>query len=479
MTHVHRAGRYLREQMSPWAIALLALITAAAFTIPFLFADPALGDHLDPGPPTTSLNVQPEQVDGNPTCSDLIGSGDFLFEFKFEPVADLDDWPLSFDGLSGELDVDVYNTPDGQAFDFDVSGDFVVAAVFVKAGPGGNFYDYRPDGANFPLEIFGDAGVGDTFLHGPINPQNNKFYGLSHISFCIAEAEAEIDIVKTAVDDEITVGEKAAFDITVTSLGPATAQNVTIDDELPNTTWDWEIVSEDITGACDITDGNTLHCDVGDLAEGESFSVRVQTTTVATAAECDTTLDNTAFAEADNAGEVSDDASITVECGAIKVVKTAKHADTSGATSANLEADFEITDSNGATHSVTTNATTGVACVDNLPLGAASVEETSGPTGYAEDPDTENVTVTENDCPEPGAGATALFENIPLTDVEININSQHDGATSTVVECWEGSDTSGDPDFSTTILGDGSLDMDGFEPTDPEVTLTCEITIDP
>jgi len=105
-----------------------------------------------------------------------------------------------------------------------------------------------------------------------------------------------------------------------------------------------------------------------------------------------------------------------------------------------------------------------------MPLGAASVVEVSGPSGYAADEDTESVTVTDADCPDPGAGAMASFENIPLTDVEIPIDSQHDGATQTVAECWEGSDTSGDPDHEATSLGDGSLDLDGFEPTDLAVT---------
>lgn len=469
MTQVQNAGRYLRSRMSPWAIALLALITAVAFTIPFLLADPAAADDVIPGG-ASGDGVVPEGVHGNPDCSDLLGAADYLFEYKTGVPTD-ETIPLSFNGLSGSVTVDVT----GSTFDFSFSGDFVAAAVIVKGGPNANFYDYTPDG-----------NAADTGLHAPINPSNGKFFGLSHISFCIMEAPAEIDIAKSAVDDSITIGDRAAFDITVTSLGPATALNVTIDDDLP-AGFDWEIVSEQgdtgLAGTnCNIDDSvdpNELDCSVGDLASGESYTVRVQTTTDMTANECDTTLNNTAFADADNADPVDDSASIDVECGGVKVVKTAKHADTSGATSANLAATFRITDSNGDTHDVVTGATTGIACVDDLPLGAATVVELSGPSGYAADPDTENVTVTDSDCPDPGAGATASFENIPLTDVEIVIDSQQAGATSTVVECWEGSDTSGAADFWTTILGDGSLDMDDFEPTDPDVTLTCEITIDP
>src|SRR6266508_3504336 len=50
-------------------------------------------------------------------------------------------------------------------------GTFV--GVAVKGGPDANFYDYRPDGVS--------SGTG---LHAPVNPRNQKFFGLSHISFC-------------------------------------------------------------------------------------------------------------------------------------------------------------------------------------------------------------------------------------------------------------------------------------------------------
>ncbi|HZA40662.1 MAG TPA: SpaA isopeptide-forming pilin-related protein [Actinomycetota bacterium] len=424
-----------------------------------LFVMPASAAHVIPGPPTTTLNEQPIGVHGNPDCADLLGASDFLFEHKTGVPTD-ETIPLSFNGLTGSVTVDV---KPGSLFDFSFTGDFAAAAVIVKGGPNANFYDYRPDGA-----------AADTDLHAPVNPANNQFYGLSHISFCIIEARAELQITKTAVDDTITIGDKAAFDITVTSLGPATAQNVTIDDVLPDTGLDWEIVSETTAGACSIAvDGNTLHCDVGDLAVGASFTVRVRTTTAMTAAECDRTLDNTAFADADNSDQVSDDAQIRVQCGGIKVVKTAKHADTSGTTSANLAAEFTITDSLGNTHIVTTDATTGVACVDDLPLGAATVDETNGPDGYQEDPDVENVTVTDADCPDPGAGATASFENVPLTDITWSVDSQHNGATSTVVDCKDANGVSL-PGYPMTV-SDGTDTL----PDLPPGTVTCDFVIDP
>ena len=136
-----------------------------------------------PGPPTTTLGVQPTEVAGNPTCASLIDAEDFLFEFRQEPVQDAT-VPLSFDGLTGTLVIDVQP---GQLFDFSFTGDFAAAAVFVKGGPRGNLYVYSP------------PATADTGLHAPVNPQNGQFFGLSHISFCIAERArtGAIEIAKT------------------------------------------------------------------------------------------------------------------------------------------------------------------------------------------------------------------------------------------------------------------------------------------
>lgn len=165
MTQVRNAGHYLREQMSPWLIALLALITAVAFTTPFLFSERALGTHVSP----TVRSRQPIMCDRSRHRRRLpiraqAGTGSGRHH------------SVDGDGLTGSLVVDVRNTGDGQVFDFTVTGDFVVAGVVVKGGPNANFYDYTPDGT--------DA---DTGLHAPVGP-NGRWSGLSHIEFCIAEA---------------------------------------------------------------------------------------------------------------------------------------------------------------------------------------------------------------------------------------------------------------------------------------------------
>jgi hypothetical protein len=60
-----------------------------------------------------------------------------------------------------------------------------------------------------------------------------------------------------------------------------------------------------------------------------------------------------------------------------------------------------------------------------------------------------------------------------LTDVTITVDSQVDGGTATIIDCGTaGSATTG-------ANGDGSLDVEDLEPTAPDATLECTITVDP
>jgi hypothetical protein len=47
-----------------------------------------------------------------------------------------------------------------------------VGEVIVKGGPNALVYHYSP------------PATGDTGLHAPLNPNNGKYYGISHIEFC-------------------------------------------------------------------------------------------------------------------------------------------------------------------------------------------------------------------------------------------------------------------------------------------------------
>jgi uncharacterized repeat protein (TIGR01451 family) len=123
---------------------------------------------------------------------------------------------------------------------------------------------------------------------------------------------ADIEVKKTAAAATIQAGDDASFTISVLNNGPAEALEVELVDHLPGGL-DWFEAPD--TAQCSITDG-TLVCDIGTLAPGAFFQVRVKALT--TAEDCGP-LVNTATATAKNEpaewlGNNSASASILVEC---------------------------------------------------------------------------------------------------------------------------------------------------------------------
>jgi hypothetical protein len=112
---------------------------------------------------------------GNQNCAQLIPGA---LELRINAPAD---GPFSVNGFTVNLDVrnltvdhtgHAGDQTGSQVFDFTATGG-VVTAVAVKGGPDTQFFDYRPNGV-----------TSGTALHAPVNPSNQNFYGLSHISFC-------------------------------------------------------------------------------------------------------------------------------------------------------------------------------------------------------------------------------------------------------------------------------------------------------
>jgi hypothetical protein len=115
----------------------------------------------------SGLGVQPQQV-GMTDANACVGGQ------KIEdPTSNT--YSVKYDGFTGSLTITVHDTSSGPTFDFDTgsSGD-VLTSIYVKGGPTANFYDY------LGAPTFGGVSS-DTGLHSPINPNNGKFYGLSHI----------------------------------------------------------------------------------------------------------------------------------------------------------------------------------------------------------------------------------------------------------------------------------------------------------
>ena len=165
------------------------------------------------------------------------------------------------------------------------------------------------------------------------------------------------------------------------------------------------------------------------------------------------------------------------ERGAIKIVKERKHAASGTGDHPHPGVTFTVT--GGSTPTLGTTALTdanGVACIDGLLVsslaGNYTVTETV-PAGYrvvSTNPQT-SVVVNEGSCT--GTVTTVNFDNMPLTDITVSVNSQVPGGTASTIECGFVAAT---PDATTDpVTGDGSLTKTGLDPG----TYTCTIFVDP
>ena len=149
--------------------------------------------------PTPSTSV----VDGNPTCGSLAPAGTSWIELKVDPVVD----GTFTDGvLTVTVDVSDTDPDNNDPLVFSWTSNIGVDAVFAKGGSNGLLYVYDP-----PAESTGDTG-----LHAPVNPNNGKFFGLSHLSFCYDKDQATT--TTTAEETTTTTAEET----TTTTTGETT-----------------------------------------------------------------------------------------------------------------------------------------------------------------------------------------------------------------------------------------------------------------
>jgi len=93
------------------------------------------------------------------------------------------------------------------------------------------------------------------------------------------ETAADLRVSKSDSPDPVLVGSTLTYTITVDNLGPSTATNVVVTDELPATvTFDSATPSQ---GSCNPPAGSTLTCDLGSILDGGGATVSVDVTPTA------------------------------------------------------------------------------------------------------------------------------------------------------------------------------------------------------
>ena len=151
-----------------------------------------------------------------------------------------------------------------------------------------------------------------------------------------------------------------------------------------------------------------------------------------------------------------------LERGAIDIAKTTVKGN---APLANIE--FTVADKNGVVVGGGTTDEFGHVCVSGLIVldGPFTVHEIV-PPGYAQHNNDQVVPVTEGDCT---SAAPVSFENIPLSDIHVQVHSQVPGATASSIDCQP---TNVPP---VPISDEPTLDAFDLEPG----TYVCTIVIDP
>jgi len=132
---------------------------------------------------------------------------------------------------------------------------------------------------------------------------------------------AALVISKVADDAVVNAGDTIGYTITVTNNGAGTATNVVVTDTLPaNDGLSWTIDGGTGAADCTIAQG-VLTCTFGDMLAGAATTVHISSPT--TAVTCGKVV-NSATATTGNAGSPSTgDVTITVNCPAVSVTKTA------------------------------------------------------------------------------------------------------------------------------------------------------------
>jgi uncharacterized repeat protein (TIGR01451 family) len=188
----------------------------------------------------------------------------------------------------------------------------------------------------------------------------------------------DVRVVKTPDDGTANAGDTITFSINVKNIGNVAADNVTLNDNLPNSTLNWSIASQPAGAPCSISGAvgsQVLSCNFGTLAVNAERDVTISSPT--TSASCGAkpnTVTVSATGDIDTSNN-SDNGQITVNCPDVSVVKTPDgEAGPPGTIPSGSNATFTMTVTNNGPGSAS-NVTLG----DNLPNSGLNWSESSDP----------------------------------------------------------------------------------------------------
>jgi uncharacterized repeat protein (TIGR01451 family) len=312
-----------------------------------------------------------------------------------------------------------------------------------------------------------------------------KDFVIGDLDTCVRD----VRVLKTPDAGTANAGDTISFSMNVKNIGNASADNVTLSDNLPNTALNWSITSQPAGDPCAITGAvgsQVLACNFGTLAVDAERVVTISSPT--TAASCGTknntvTISATGDIDATNN---TDNGSIVVSCGAIRILKNSTKGgavNNAGAVfsvdgpDAGTVPDFSVTDDITAA-APDEDADVGEVCVSGLQPGATyTVNETSPPSGYGGASQL-NVTVVavSGSCTAAGLNS-ATFTNPPLGEVVINYNDLGSNETSAKIDCAGRTPTPADA--TPTAHDDDTETYTNLPAGSPPIVYTCTISVDP
>jgi len=154
-------------------------------------------------------------------------------------------------------------------------------------------------------------------------PDPSVFYSIGKetntTTECFQQVAVGVSISKNYDQASYNVGDTVTLTISVDSLGPGTAHNVVVTDQLVDPALDWQIDAVNSDAGCSIDVTDLLTCNWGDMAASTTKTVVITALVTTDGIGC---FDNTAYVNTDNAGSANATDHLMIYGSNVKLVVT-------------------------------------------------------------------------------------------------------------------------------------------------------------